>query len=100
MKEVKQRKKDIAMAWLDYRKAYDLVPHSWLNECLSMFDAVKKVKNLLTNSTKEWNTMLKTCWESIFEIKFARGIFQRDTLSPLMFVIAMIPWVLRKVSTK
>ena len=32
VKEVKQRKKNIAMCWLDYRKAYDLVPHSWLNE--------------------------------------------------------------------
>ena len=34
MKEVKARKKSIAVAWIDYRKAYDMVPHSWIVECL------------------------------------------------------------------
>ena len=28
LKELKQRRKKIAMAWLNYRKAYDLIPHS------------------------------------------------------------------------
>ena len=28
LKEVKTRKKNLAMAWIDYRKAYDMVPHS------------------------------------------------------------------------
>ena len=99
MKEVKQRKKNIAMCWLDYRKAYDLVPHSWLNECLSMFGVAENVKDLLINSMKEWSTMLTSCGEEIGEVKFSRGIFQGDSLSPLMFVIAMIPLtlVLRKM---
>ena len=99
MKEVKQRKKNIAMCWLDYRKAYDLVPHLWLNECLSMFGVAENVKDLLINSMKEWSTMLTSCGEEIGEVKFSRGIFQGDTLSPLMFVIAMIPLtlVLRKM---
>ena len=51
MKEVKQRKKNIAMCWLDYRKAYDLVPHSWLKECVSMFGVAENVKDLLTKSS-------------------------------------------------
>ena len=99
MKEVKQRKKNIAMCWLDYRKAYDLVPHSWLNECLSLFGVAENVKDLLTNSMKEWSTMLTSCGEETGEVKFSRGIFQGDSLSPLMFVIAMIPLtlVLRKI---
>ena len=99
MKEVKQRKKNIAMGWLDYRKAYDLIPHSWLKECLKMFGAAENVKTLLTNNMKEWSTMLTSCGEAIGEVKFARGIFQGDSLSPLMFVIDMIPLtlVLRKM---
>ena len=32
MKEVKARKRGIAVAWIDYRKAYDMVPHSWIVE--------------------------------------------------------------------
>ena len=28
IKEVKARNKNLAMAWVDYKKAYDMVPHS------------------------------------------------------------------------
>ena len=28
IKEVKSRHKNLAMAWVDYKKAYDMVPHS------------------------------------------------------------------------
>ena len=28
IKEVKSRKKNLVMAWIDYKKAYDMVPHS------------------------------------------------------------------------
>ena len=30
IKEVKSRNKNLAMAWIDYKKAYDVVPHSWI----------------------------------------------------------------------
>ena len=30
IKELKSRKKNLAMAWTDYKKAYDMVPHSWI----------------------------------------------------------------------
>ena len=28
IKEVKSKNKNLAMAWIDYKKAYDMVPHS------------------------------------------------------------------------
>ena len=28
------RKKNLSMAWIDYKKAYDMVPDSWILECL------------------------------------------------------------------
>ena len=30
IKEVKSKSKNLAMAWIDYKNAYDMVPHSWL----------------------------------------------------------------------
>ena len=30
IKEVKFRNKNLAMVWIDYKKAYDMVPHSWI----------------------------------------------------------------------
>ena len=32
LKDCKQRKNGLAMGWIDYQKAYDLVPHSWILE--------------------------------------------------------------------
>ena len=37
LKDYKKRHTNLFMAWIDYRKAYDLVPHSWVNECMKMF---------------------------------------------------------------
>ena len=34
LKDYKKRHTNLSMAWIDYRKAYDLVPHSWVNECM------------------------------------------------------------------
>ena len=37
IREVKSRKKNLAMAWIDYKKTYDMVPHSCIKECLEFF---------------------------------------------------------------
>ena len=37
VKEVKSRNKNLAMAWRDYKEAYDMVPHSWIMHCLDLF---------------------------------------------------------------
>ena len=37
IREVESRKKDLAMSCIDYQKAYDVVPHSWIEECLELF---------------------------------------------------------------
>ena len=36
LQDCKKGHKNLAMAWVDYRKAYDLVPHSWILECLEL----------------------------------------------------------------
>ena len=50
IKEVKSRNKNLTMAWMDYMKAYDMVPHSWIIECLDLFGVAKNIKKLLVNS--------------------------------------------------
>ena len=40
LKDCKKRHTNLSMTWLDYRKAYDLVPHSWVNESMEMFGIV------------------------------------------------------------
>ena len=50
IKEVKPRNKNLAMAWIDYKKAYDMVPHSWIIECLDLFGVAQNIKSLLVVS--------------------------------------------------
>ena len=50
LKDCKERHTNLSMAWIDYRKAYDLVPHSWVNECMEMFRIAENFRTLLQKS--------------------------------------------------
>ena len=98
IKEVKSRNKNLAMAWIDYKKAFDMVPHSWIIECLDLFGVAKNIKSLLVNSMEKCKVMLCSGDFELGEVEIKRGIFQGDSLSPLVFVLALIPLslILRK----
>ena len=86
------------MAWIDYKKAYDIVPHSWIIECLGLFGVAQNIQNLLVNSMEKWKIMLCSGNSELGEVQIKQGIFQGDSLSPLRFVLALIPlsFILRK----
>ena len=48
-KEVKSRNKNLAMAWIDYNKSYDMDPHSCIIECLDLFGRVENTRSFLVN---------------------------------------------------
>ena len=52
IKEVKSRNKNLAMAWIDYKKAYDMVPHLWIIKCLDLFGVAENINSVLVNSMK------------------------------------------------
>ena len=97
--EVKSRNNNLAMAWIDYKKAYDMVPHSWSIESLDLCGVAENIKSLLVNSMEKWKVMLCSGNSEFCEVEIKRGIFQGDSLSPLVFVLALIPFslILRKV---
>ena len=90
VKEVKSRNKNLAMAWIDYKKAYDMVPHSWIIECLDLFGAAENIKSLFVNSMEKWKVMLCSGDSELGKVEIKQGIFQGDSLSPLVFVLALI----------
>ena len=89
---------NLAMAWIDDRKAYDMVPHSWIINCLKMYKISHEVINFIKKTMKIWRVELTAGGKSLAETKIQRGIFQGDALSSLLFIIAMMPLnhILRK----
>ena len=90
VKEVKSRNKNLAMAWIYCKKAY-MVPHSWIIECLDLFGVAENIKSLSVNSMEKWKVMLCSGNSELGEVEIKHGIFQGDSLSPLVFVCALIP---------
>ena len=81
-REVRMRQKNLAVASIDYKKANDMVPHSWIAECLSMVVVSEQIKHFLSENMKE----------SLDRVDIKRWIFQDDLLSPLLFVFCLIPF--------
>ena len=101
LEDCRKRRTNLAMVWIDYRKAYDFVPHSWIIECLDMFGIADNVRRFLEKSMKKWKLLLTSNGSDLCEVDVNRGISQGDSLSPLIFVICIIPLslLLRKVKT-
>ena len=100
LKDCKRRKTNLSMAWTDYKRAYDLVPHSWICECLEMVRIATNVRKFLSDSMQSWKLELTSSGERLGDVQIKRGIFQGDSLSLLLFVVCMIPLtlILRKVA--
>ena len=75
IKEIVSRNKNLAIAWIDYKKSYDMAPHSWIIECLDLFGV------LLVNSMERWKVILYSGNSELGKVEIKRGIFQRDSLS-------------------
>ena len=58
LKEVKSRKKNLAMGWIDYWEAYEMLPHSWIIECIVNLGINEKIQNVLKESMKKWKVEL------------------------------------------
>ena len=100
-REARMRKKNLAMGWIDYRNAYDMMPHSWILECLKSLGISDNIQLFLEKTMNTWRVELTCANQQLGKVNIKRGIFQGDALSPLLFVVAMIPLthVLRKIKS-
>lgn len=91
LRDCRSRKTNLALGWIDYQKAYDLVPHSWIIETMNITGMAHNVIKLIKKTMGSWNTRLEYSGEHLTNVDIKRGIFQGDSLSPLLFVTALIP---------
>ena len=79
------------MTWIDYRKAFDSVLHTWIVETLKMHSINEKIIEVIETSMKNWNTTLKINNKTVHETEIRRSIFQGDSMSPLLICLALDP---------
>ena len=75
-----------------------MVPQSWMINCLKKYKISNEVINFIDKTMKTWRVELTAGGRRLPEAKNQRGILQGDALSPLLYIIAMMPLnhILRK----
>ena len=58
LSEARCHRKNLKMVWVDYRKAYNSVPHSWMMECSHLMKAHFGLCSFVESSMKCWKTKL------------------------------------------
>ena len=95
LENCKKRKKNLSTAWIDYKKAFDSVPHSWILKCLQMYKIHPALITFIEESMSQWRTnMTLVHKEGVLEtrpIRINRGIFQGESLSPLLSTMSLNP---------
>ena len=65
LKNFKKRHTNLFMVWIYYRKAYELVLHSWVNECVEMFGTAENLRTFLQKSIQQWMLSLAANGEDL-----------------------------------
>ena len=81
LENCRRRLTNLSTTWIEYRKAYNMVPHSSILKCLNMFGTARNIIILIGNSTANWKTVLTPGGIRLRQVDIKRGIFQGDSIS-------------------
>ncbi|KAF4527480.1 hypothetical protein B566_EDAN014118 [Ephemera danica] len=94
-RQVRLQNRNQSTGWVDYMKAFDSVPHSWLSCVLRLYKIEPRLIHMLESLMATWRTTLHAGQGAdkitTDEIRILRGIFQGDSLSPLWFCLSLNP---------
>ncbi|CAK1596024.1 unnamed protein product [Parnassius mnemosyne] len=57
-KVVKRNRRNFSAAWIDYRKALDSLPHTWLKKVFELYKVDCTFRDFLGQCMGQWNTIL------------------------------------------
>ena len=66
---------NLSVAWIDYKKDYDMVPHTWILQCLKIIKVTDNTRNVPKKSMKNWQVELTSGEETLDQVKINRCIF-------------------------
>ena len=85
--DCRRRNKNLSMTWIDYQKAFDSVPQSLVEKSITLVGVNSKIVKFCKLSMEKTRLFFKKKQEVMQSqpIQIRRGIFQGDSLSPLLF---------------
>ena len=57
--KIANERKNVSMAWIDYQKAFDKVPHSWIIKSLEFLGISDKVLTFTKKAMATWKTRMR-----------------------------------------
>ena len=90
LQNCRKRKTNLSMARVDYKKVYDMVLHSWIIATIGMIGLPDNIIGLIKQSMDKWKSNLYADGKLLESVPIRRGIFQGNSFSPLLFVIALL----------
>ena len=95
MEELKQYHRNLAVAFYDYKKAYDKIHHYWMLRMYQWIGIPREVVQLISVLMEKWKTRLEI-WnngEKMISrwIDIMCGFLEGDSYSPIGFCISEIP---------
>ena len=94
-------KRNVFFYWIDVKKAFDSVSHSWLIEMLELHRVPVKLLKMIENIIGKWNLVLvipvKDGNVETGLISLTNGILQGDSLCPSLYTLSKnaISWLIR-----
>ena len=58
LEDCRKRQRNLSMAWIDYKKAFDSVPHSWILRCLELYNINDEIRAFLRTQMTKWKTTI------------------------------------------
>ena len=95
LEEAKKYRRNLFTVWLDYRKAYDSIPHPRILETLRLAKIPENIVNAVKALISKWSTQLNLPTENsnidAGEIRYNKGVLQGDFLSVVLFILSLSP---------
>ena len=95
MQQVVNEKRNLAVAYYDYKKAYDMVHHDWMLRVYKWMGISDRVCNVLKVLMGLWKTRLEISVGGIKQtsrwISILKGFLQGDSYSPVGFCLTEVP---------
>ena len=86
-----QGKRNLSMGYIDYKKAFDSLPHNLLLKILETYKIDTRIVNFMKVTMESWKVKLHLGSSSSQDVSIKCGIFQGDAFSPLWFCLCMNP---------